>query len=102
MLDKRLKLQELLETVLGSTNVYFQPPPNITMKYPAIKYGLDDVINLSANNKVYAQSHIYEITIMDYDPDSVITDTISQLPRCKFVTKFSKDNLNHTMFTLTI
>ena len=34
----RLDLQKLLEKTLGSRNVYFQPPPNVQMEYPAIVY----------------------------------------------------------------
>ena len=38
----RLDLQKLLVELLGSDNVYFQPPPSVQMNYPAIVYKLDD------------------------------------------------------------
>jgi len=30
----RLELQNLLENILGSRNVYFQPPENLKLNYP--------------------------------------------------------------------
>ena len=41
--ERRLELHEILCTILGSRNVYFQPPESIKMNYPAIVYGLDDM-----------------------------------------------------------
>ena len=38
----RLELQDTLETILESRNVYFNPPESIKMNYPAIIYKLDD------------------------------------------------------------
>ena len=34
----RLDLQALLEDLLGSRNVYYQPPESVKMNYPAIVY----------------------------------------------------------------
>ena len=39
----RLDLQKIFEDILGSKNVYFQPPESLKMKYPAIRYSLDDI-----------------------------------------------------------
>lgn len=93
-------LQTLLESVLGSPNVYFQPPESVKMSYPAIVYTLSSIGNNHANNNVYLQSFSYEITVIDYDPDSKIAMTISKLPKCRFNRHFKSDNLNHYVFTL--
>ena len=42
-MDSRLKLQELLEKLLESKNVYYQPPESKKMEYPAIKYSVDKI-----------------------------------------------------------
>ena len=34
----RYELHEFLCEILGSRNVYFQPPESVKMKYPAIVY----------------------------------------------------------------
>lgn len=99
-MSKRLELQTMFESMLGSRNVYFQPPPTVKMKYPAIVYSLDRIENTHADNLVYKQDKLYMITLIVYDPDSEIIDQISKLPNCKFVRHFKVDNLNHYNFVL--
>ena len=38
----RLTLQTKLEDLLGSKHVYYQPPENLKMEYPAIRYSKSD------------------------------------------------------------
>jgi len=90
----------MFEEILGSRNVYFQPPPTIKMKYPAIVYALESIENVHADNLVYKQDKLYRATVITYDPDSEIIDKVSTLPRCRFVTHFKVDNLNHYIFIL--
>ena len=99
-MPRRLKLQTLLEELLGSRNVYFQPPASIQMKYPAIVYGLEDIENAFANDRVYLSKRKYLITVIDEDPDSEIVEKVSQLPACRFNRHFESDNLNHDVFIL--
>ena len=99
-MPRRLKLQTLLEELLESRNVYFQPPTSVKMKYPAIVYGLEDIENTFANDGVYLSKRKYLVTVIDEDPDSEIVVKISQLPTCRFNRHFESDNLNHDVFTL--
>lgn len=99
-LDRRLELHELFATMLGTRNVYFQPPSTIKMKYPAIVYVREDIDNDFANNNVYMQSHIYRVTVIDEDPDSEIVEEVSKLPTCRFNRHYAADNLNHDVFIL--
>ena len=96
----RIELQTLLESILGSRNVYFQPPANIHMRYPAIVYERDKIANASANNSVYMQRTSYSVTVIDEDPDSEIVQKISLLPTIEHIQHFESDNLNHDVFTL--
>lgn len=99
-MGSRLELQTLLEEVLGSRNVYFQPPSNIHMKYPAIVYSRSRIANTHANDNVYRQSLSYDLTVIDSNPDSEIVTKISQLPMCIHDRHFKSDNLNHDVFTI--
>lgn len=99
-MPSRLDLQTFLENLLGSRNVYYQPPESIKMSYPAIVYERDNIRNEFANNFVYMQSHSYQITVIDYDPDSEIVKRVSALPMCSFSRHFVSDNLNHDVFRL--
>lgn len=96
----RLDLQTLLEELLGSRNVYFQPPASVSMKYPAIVYSRYDIENTHADNRVYAQKTAYQLTVIDGDPDSEIVKKVSMLPMCSFDRHYTADNLNHDVFTL--
>ena len=99
-MPSRLKLQTLLEELLGSRNVYFQPPESVKMKYPAIVYGLDNIENSFADDGVYLSKKKYLVTVIDEDPDSPIVDKVAALPICRFNRHFQSDNLNHDVFIL--
>jgi hypothetical protein len=96
----RLELQALLRSTLGSNNVYFQPPPNITMQYPCIVYSRDDRDSRFANNKPYAHLVGYQVTVIDRNPDSLIPDRVANLPLCEFQRTYTADNLNHDVYKL--
>lgn len=99
-MQSRLKLHEVLCGILGSRNVYFNPPASVKMKYPAIVYSRSDIDNHHANNAVYNQDMAYEITVVDEDPDSEFVTAVSKLPLCRFSRHYVADNLNHDVFTL--
>ena len=99
-MSTRLELHETLCNILGSRNVYYQPPESIRMKYPAIVYSRSRIDNTYANDDVYKQETSYSVTVIDEDPDSPIVEAISLLPRCRFDRHFISDNLNHDTFTL--
>lgn len=96
----RLDLQTELEELLGSRNVYYQPPASVRMKYPAIVYSRSDIDNNYADDTVYMQSHFYEVTVIDEDPDSEIVEAVSKLPTCRFSRHFTSENLNHDTFII--
>lgn len=96
----RPNLQIFLEELLGSRNVYFQPPASVSMNYPAIVYSRKPIENKHANNLVYKQDTAYELTVIDEYPDSEIVKKISKLPKCRHDSHFTSDNLNHDVFTL--
>lgn len=99
-MNSRLELQTLLESILGSRNVYYNPPATILMRYPAIVYSRSDIKNFFAGNTVYSQNHVYEVTVIDKDPDSLIVERVSKLPTVRFDRHFESDNLNHDVFKI--
>lgn len=99
-MSRRLELHEILCEILGTRNVYYQPPASVKMKYPAIVYSREDIQNTSANNLIYKQDHFYRVTVIDADPDSEIVHKVSRLPMCIFDRHYASDNLNHDVFTI--
>lgn len=98
--ERRLKIQALLEELLGSGNVYYQPPPNTKMQYPCIVYGRSYEKSQFAANNPYIVTKRYTVTVIDRNPDSEIPDKIAALPMCRFQRFFTADNLNHDVFDL--
>ena len=96
----RLKLHSELLVILGSNNVYFQPPESIRINYPAIIYSRVEIKNGFANNSVYGQVDAYEIIVLDKDPDSEIVRRVSQMDTASFAKHYTSNNLNHDVFTI--
>lgn len=96
----RLEFQTLLETILGSSNVYFQPPANVQMQYPCIVYKRNRADTKFAGNTPYGRMKQYQVTVISRDPDSEIPDKIAALPLCSFDRFFTSNNLNHDVFNV--
>jgi hypothetical protein len=96
----RLELQQLFVEILGSDNVYFQPPPTVKMNYPCIVYTTDFLLSDWADDKPYLQSKRYLVTVIDRDPDSEIPGKIQALERCVYDRFYTAENLNHNVFKL--
>lgn len=97
----RVELQSALEDVLGSKNVYFQPPATIKMSYPAIVYSLDRDTHWNANDEIYLMKKRYTLTVIDKNPDTTIPDSlIYSFQYCSFDRHYKADNLNHYVLTI--
>ena len=99
-MGRRLDLQNFLEFLLGSDNVYFQPTENVKMQYPAIVYNRDYVAPLFADNVPYRHTKRYMVTVIDRNPDSETPDKVLSMPQCTFSRHFVADGLNHDIFSL--
>ena len=96
----RVELNALLEDILGSDRVHFQPPASVRLSYPCIVYSRDNIRTSYAGNAPYALKKRYQVTVIDKNPDSDIPDKIAALPTSSFSTYFTADNLNHHIFNL--
>lgn len=100
-MSNRLDLQAKFEYILGSRNVYFQPPASLLMQYPAIRYELKEFKNKSANNSAtYMVSPGYDGILIMREPDTEYLQKLLQIPYCKFDRYYRADNLHHYKFTI--
>jgi hypothetical protein len=99
-MDRRLALQTNLETVLGSKNVYFQPPPNVNLSYPCIVYKRARGVTRFASNVVHQFTRRYQVELIDPDPDSAIIEKLACMQSCVHANHFANDGLNHDIFEL--
>ena len=96
----RLDLQALFEEILGSRNVYFDPPESVKMQYDAIRYSRSKIESTFASDSVYKQDNRYDVTVIYRNPDSDLPHKISRLPLCSHDRHYVADNLHHDVFTL--
>jgi len=98
MARPRLELQTLLEGI--TDHVYFQAPGADKMQYPCIKYERDGSDSKYADNSKYVHHKRYQVTVIDRNPDSVLSDSVEELEFSAFERFFPQDGLNHWVFTL--
>lgn len=99
-MGQRPNLHQIFEDVLGSKNVYFQPPESVKLKYPCIIYGLSKLPIQHADDRPYLISRGYEGVLIDRSPDSVILERLTELSMCEFGKPYPADDLNHYPFTI--
>lgn len=92
-------LHERLKEILGSENVYFQPPESLKLSYPCIVYDLSNIRKTTANNDAYKIDKSYTVTLIHTDPDNEIVDRMIMERFAKFDRYYHKDNLHHFVFT---
>lgn len=95
----RYELQATLKAILGSSNVYFQPPETLKMSYPCIVYELSKYQDRNADNRLYGYHSQYQLTLIDRNPDSPFKDALHELPLTSLSSTFTADGLNHFVFT---
>lgn len=97
----RIDLQNKLETILNSRNVYFQPPSTINISYPAIIYELDKIDTFRADNKHYKLNNKYTVTLIHKNPDNdVVEKILMTFDYCSLNKTYSSDNLHHYVFEI--
>lgn len=97
----RLELQTRLESLLGSRNVYFQPPSSVTISYPCIIYTIGNGVAKRANNSLYNYTTNYQITIIYKQPKiEIIEKVLSTFQMSKLDRTYVSDNLYHYIFTI--
>ena len=101
--DRRLELHEILVDVLGSKNVYFQPPESLKIKYPAIIYHQNGGKTKFSNNGPYVVRRRYTLTFITNNPDDDTIRRIAYEPRIPGITydrHYTKDGLNYEVYSL--
>lgn len=99
-MSRRIELQSMLEKLLGSRNVYFQPPETLKINYPCIIYNLATIDVDQADDMNYICRKAYSVTYVDKNPDNTMVDELIKLPGCRFDRTYRSSNLNHYTFTL--
>ena len=98
--SRREQLHAMLEGALGSLNVYYQPPINVEMKFPAIRYSLKSIDKMQANNAAYKMTRAYEVIVISKSPDCAAIEKILEWQHTRYDRHYVADNLHHDVITI--
>lgn len=96
----RLELHSVFQELLGSSNVYYQPPESIKMQYDAIRYSKKTIDSKYANDRKYSMIDCYEIIVISRLPDNPAIKKLLSLPYCSYDRHYVADNLHHDVLTI--
>ena len=96
----RLELHSVLQELLGSSNVYYQPPESIKMQYDAIRYSKKTIDSKYANDRKYSMIDCYEVIVISRVPDNPVIKKLLSLPYCSYDRHYIADNLHHDVLTI--
>lgn len=93
-------MQTKFEELLGSKNVYYNPPETLKMVYPCIRYTKKNIDVKRASNVIHTQKTCYEVIVISTRPDDPVIEKIMELPYCSYDRPYKSNNLNHDVLTL--
>lgn len=93
-------LQTKLEELFDSKNVYYQPPENLKMGYPAIRYSLSDIESLKADDTLYVGFRGYDVVVIDKNPENPVIEKLLALPNSSYDRHYVNDNLYHDIIKI--
>lgn len=96
----RIAVHNRLVELLGSDNVYFQPPTNVRLNYPCVIYKKSGFSTEYANSRIYAEKTKYLVTLIGTEPDSPILNNLANEPYSTFDRHYIADSLHHDVYLI--
>lgn len=93
-------LLHLLQQVVQHNRVYFQPPENLKIVYPAVVFHLSKIEIDRASDVSYKGAKEYSVTLITKDPEPDVIDEILKIPYSSLDTTYISDGMNHFVFTV--
>lgn len=92
-------LLHLLRKAVDHDRVYFQPPENLKLGYPAIVFHLTKIKVDHADDVPYKGAREYMITLISKDPEPDALEEILKIPYTTLDSTYISDGMNHFVFT---
>lgn len=92
-------LLRLLRKAVAHNRVYFQPPENLRVDYPAVLFHLSRNVTTHASDRRYKDAQEYTVTLITKDPQPDVIDAILDIPYTTLDTTYVSDGMNHFVFT---
>ena len=98
--EKRLELHALLVRLLGSSNVYHQPPENLALRFPAIIYERVDYAVEYADDRPYHSVRQWQVSVVSQEPTHPVVDKFMELLTAVFKTRYVVSGMQHDVVTI--
>lgn len=92
-------LLHFLRKAVDHDRVYFQPPENLKLGYPAIVFHLTKIKVDHADDVPYKGAREYMITLISKDPEPDALEEILKIPYTTLDSTYISDGMNHFVFT---
>ena len=92
-------LLHLLRKAVDHDRIYFQPPENLKLGYPAIVFHLTKIKVDHADDVPYKGAREYMITLFSKDPEPDALEEILKIPYTTLDSTYISDGMNHFVFT---
>lgn len=100
-LDFDAALKEFLSENYSDWRVYFQPPTNVKMEYPCVRYTKEAPKGLRADDSLYLKFRKYSVTAIHRNPDCNIGEELMEyFEHCSYENRYVTDNLYHEVLTI--
>lgn len=99
-MKNRLTLHQTLVDILGSNHVYYNPPESLKLEFPCIVYNISTINSVKADNKNYINYDAYKIIVVSKKVDNPAIRSILELPRTRYVNRYTRDGLYHDVIIL--
>lgn len=93
-------LLHMLRLAVQYDQVYFQPPENLKIRYPAVVFHLSKIEIDHASDVPYKGAKEYSVTLITKDPEPDVIDEILKIPYSSLDTTYISDGMNHFVFTV--
>ena len=93
-------LLHLLQQAVKHNRVYFQPPENLKIGYPAIVFHLSKIEVNHASDVPYKGAREYSVTLITKEPEPDAIDEILEIPYSSLDQTFVSDGMNHFVFSV--
>ena len=93
-------LLHILRQAVQHDRVYFQPPENLKIGYPAVIFHLSKIEIDRASDVPYKGAREYSVTLITKDPEPDVIDEILKIPYSSLDTTYISDGMNHFVFTV--
>lgn len=93
-------LLHVLQQAVQHNRVYFQPPENLKIEYPAVVFHLSKIEIDHASDAPYKGAREYSVTLITKDPEPDVIDEILKIPYSSLDTTYISDGMNHFVFTV--